>query len=93
MPKKFDPDKDECLAEVGRKQTAKGEIVCRVLSYDGGSPKVQLNRTYTTKEGEERFSNLGRVTGEELSDVASLLEEARTWFVENEQDAPEAATG
>jgi hypothetical protein len=92
MPKKFDPDKDECLAEVGRVETTKGEIVCRVMSYDGNDPKVQLNRTYRNKDGEERFANLGRLTGEEIPGVANLLEEARVWLVENE-DAPEAAAG
>lgn len=90
MPKKFDPDKDECLAEVGRVQTPRGEILCRVMSYDGGDPKVQLNRTYRTKENEERFNNLGRLTGEEIPGVANLLEEARVWLVENEEEPAEA---
>jgi len=91
MPKKFDPDKDECLAETGRVETPKGHIVARVLSYDGNDPKVQLNRIYRNKEGEERFANLGRLTGEEIGSVVELLEGARTWLVEN--DADEAATG
>jgi hypothetical protein len=83
--KKFDPDKDEVLAEVGRVDTNKGAIVCRIISYDGNAPKVQLNRTYTNKDNEERFANLGRLSGDELRDVLDLLEEARAWFVENDQ--------
>lgn len=81
--KKFDPDKDEVLAEIGRVEGARNSIVCRVVSYDGADAKVQLNRVYTAKDGEERFTNLGRVAADDLQGVIDLLDEARAWFTEN----------
>jgi hypothetical protein len=88
MPKStFDKDKDETLAEIGRIDTAKGQIVCSIMSYNGGASKVSLNRTY--KKGEEdRFASLGRLAGDEVTGVIGLLEDALQYLQEN-GDAPE----
>jgi hypothetical protein len=87
MPRaKFDPELDETVAEIGRMDTPKGEIVCKIVAYNGGASKVDLKRTY--KKGEdERFASLGRLAGEEITGVIDLLEKAMDWMQEN-GDAP-----
>jgi hypothetical protein len=80
---KFDPQKDETLAEIGRVDGPKGELVCSIMSYNGGDAKVALVRSYKNAKGEERLSSLGRLVGEEIGGVIGLLEDARQWLEDN----------
>ena len=80
---KFDPEKDETLAEIGRVSGPKGDIVCSIVSYNGGDAKVQLGRSYSNAKGEERHYSLGRLLGEEIGGVIGLLEDARQWLEDN----------
>jgi hypothetical protein len=73
---KYDSAKDEVLAEVGKIEGEKTDIVVRLVSYDGAPAKLAINRSYETKKGEERVSALGRVTYEEAMELLPLVNKA-----------------
>jgi hypothetical protein len=57
----FDTDKDHEIAHVGEVEEGDSTIHVSVRSYDGGDPKVSVTRTFTKKDGTERFGKLGRI--------------------------------
>ena len=75
MPK-YDPEKDKVTHEVGEVPTEAGSIVVRVFSYNGGEPKVGVNRTWLDNNGDQKFKNLGRLTRDEADALAPLLTQA-----------------
>ena len=77
----YDASKDVVVKELGTIETGTraGDIVVRVVSYDGGAKKVLVARTGVSKKtGQAWFTpKLGRLTGEELDALLPLLAKAR----------------
>ncbi|PIN87431.1 hypothetical protein COV12_03830 [Candidatus Woesearchaeota archaeon CG10_big_fil_rev_8_21_14_0_10_32_24] len=48
-----------------------------VMSYNEGTPKLQLGRQNKRADGELSFSKLGRLTKEEVEKILPLMEKAK----------------
>lgn len=79
----YDASKDKVVKEIGAIETGTmaGDIVVRVVSYNGGANKVLVARTGVSKKtGETWFTpKLGRLTGEELDALLPLITKARKY--------------
>ena len=51
-------------------------VTVGVFSYNGGEPKLQLSRENLNANEEWRFAKLGRMTKEEVQEVAPLIVKA-----------------
>lgn len=75
----FDESKDALIAHVGI-VPAEGEkglaITVDVKAYNGGAPKIRLNRTGAKKDGEAYTSKLGSIDAREARALADLLPKA-----------------
>jgi hypothetical protein len=92
MPKtNYDPEKDITIAEVAEIESEDGNITIRVMQYNGGTPKVALNRKYYTRKGEVRTKALGRLTEADLKGLGSALSKAKKALTEASQKPEEAS--
>jgi hypothetical protein len=71
--RQFDLQKDERLRTDRVESDGSGHIEVHVARYDGGPIKIGLARTYTTRDGEVRYSKLGRMTVAEAGRVVHVL--------------------
>lgn len=58
----------------------KSRITVSVLSYNHGTPKLQISRETKSAAGEYSFARLGRMTKEELEKVMPLMEKAKKFL-------------
>ncbi len=72
----YDPDKDECVAEIGETDVKDTLIRVSLWSYGGGPTKVGVIRVFTKKNGSEGTRPIGRMTKDELEAVMPLLHNA-----------------
>lgn len=72
----FDKSLDkELFGEEAKFETSK--IRVSVMSYNEGTPKLQLSReNLNPEDGEYRWSKLGRMTKQEVEAVKPLIEKA-----------------
>lgn len=89
MPRQssYDPEKDKLITEVGEVESEDGNLIVCVMAYNGGTPKVAINRQYFTRKGEARTKSPGRITEAELKDLVPLLTKARKALTEKAQGA------
>ncbi len=59
---------------------ARSRITVAVLSYNEGTPKVQISRENKLASGEYTFAKLGRMAKEEVEKVIPLLEKAKGYL-------------
>jgi hypothetical protein len=78
MSSDFDDSKDTLVAHVGTVPAENGSVAITVdvKSYDGGPPKIRLNRTGTKKDGSAFTGKLGSIDAREARALASLLPKA-----------------
>ena len=57
-------------------ETELDRLTISVFSYNKGLKKMQISRTSKDKEGELKFSKLGRLTKEEVEGILPLIQEA-----------------
>lgn len=79
----YDAAKDVVVKELGILETGTraGDIVVRVVSYDGGAKKLLIARTGTNKAGESWFTpKLGRLTGDEVAALLPLITKAQKYL-------------
>lgn len=72
----YDPDKDECVGEVGDAEVGDTTLRVSLWSYGGGPTKVGVIRVFTKKSGAEGTRPIGRMTKDELEAVMPLLQDA-----------------
>ncbi|MBW2998300.1 hypothetical protein KY321_02060 [Candidatus Woesearchaeota archaeon] len=53
------------------------KIVVSIMSYNDGTPKLQISREKADAEGNFRFAKLGRMTKEEVEKVLPAIEKAK----------------
>lgn len=82
----YDPEKDKVLTEVGEVNSDDGDLLVRVMAYNGGSPKVAINRRFFTRKGEERTKSPGRLTEADLKGLIPLLSKAKKALSEATQE-------
>ncbi|MBS3121850.1 hypothetical protein J4434_03130 [Candidatus Woesearchaeota archaeon] len=71
----FDPNLDKSLfAEA--KEMEKSRITVSVLSYNNGTPKLQITRENKNAAGEYQFAKLGRMTKEEIAVILPIIQKA-----------------
>ncbi|MCM8814031.1 MAG: hypothetical protein NC924_08900 [Candidatus Omnitrophica bacterium] len=75
----YDPQLDNCVFS----KTWEGELdkltVC-VYSYNSGPKKLQITRSSKDKQGEFRFSKLGRMTKQEVEAILPYIQEAMQYL-------------
>ena len=52
------------------------KLTVSVLSYNNGPKKLQISRENQTSPGDYKFSKLGRMTKEEIENIAPIIQEA-----------------
>ena len=76
----YDSDKDETIDSVELEcENDKNIITVSLKSYDGGDPKIALEKKYENKDGEWKSAKLGRLTIDEarkVNDALTLLLES-----------------
>ena len=87
----YDPEKDKLITEVGEVESEDGNLIVCVRAYNGGSPKVAINRQYFTRKGEARTKSPGRLTEADLKGLVPLLQKAKKALTEAVQE-PEKAS-
>jgi hypothetical protein len=55
-----------------------GVLSVKIMSYNEGTPKLQISRERRGKEGDLKFAKLGRLTKEEVANVLPLIQEAQS---------------
>ena len=58
----------------------KSKITVAALSYNNGTPKLQIGRENKNAAGELSFAKLGRMTKEEVEKVMPLMEKAKKFL-------------
>ena len=67
------PLKEYAPIDIGNENS----IVVKIMKYGDGSPKVSIQKTFTTKGGEERATGkLGRIEYETLVALNKVLQQA-----------------
>lgn len=61
----YDQNKDKVI-KVFTYEYEKGSLLFAITSYNGGSPKMQMSRTYEKKNEETGYAKPGRLTLEEM---------------------------
>lgn len=71
----FDPNLDK---EIWSENVMLGNqrLKVSVMSYNDGTPKMQIGRERMNKDGEATFAKLGRLTREEAEAVMPLMKKA-----------------
>lgn len=72
----YDEDKDVELAAIGEVEEGASILRVSVRAYGEGEKKVAIERSITTKSGDERRAKLGRILPESCRAVAALLVKA-----------------
>jgi hypothetical protein len=85
----YQASKDKVLLDVGSFDSAAGDkIVARIVSYDGGAPKLALLKLFETKAGKTKASPLGRVAVDDVPELVNLIASAqRKWAAANASPA------
>lgn len=71
----YDRDLDECLFSKSW-ESESDRLTVSVYSYNKGAKKLQIARENRNAQGELRFAKLGRMTGEEVTGILPLIQEA-----------------
>ena len=71
----FDPSLDKALFSESA-EFERSRITVSVMSYNEGTPKVQISREAKRASGEYSFAKLGRMTKEEVKAVMPLIQKA-----------------
>jgi hypothetical protein len=59
----FDPTKDKTIKETLVEADKEGNMIeLKLVSYDGGSEKVQISRFEVAEGGERKYRKLGRMS-------------------------------
>jgi len=70
----YDQNKDK-LIKLFEMKKEKSSLLCSVFSYDGGDPKVGFSRSFLKNDGSIGYSQLGRVTIDEIKFLKENIEE------------------
>ena len=79
----FDPELDKELFTETISVDAMFRLKVSVMSYNDGTPKIQISRERINKEGTATFAKLGRMTLEEIKGILPLVEKARDFMEKN----------
>jgi len=71
----YDSSLDECLYSKNWEYET-GRITVSIYSYNKGTKKLQITRENKDKEGNLRFTKLGRLFKEEAEKILPLIQEA-----------------
>lgn len=71
----YDASLDESLFSKSY-ETETERITVSVYSYNKGAKKLQITRENRDREGELRFTKLGRLSKEEITAILPLIQEA-----------------
>jgi len=71
----YDANLDESLFSKSY-ETETERITVSVYSYNKGAKKLQITRENRDREGELRFTKLGRLSKEEITAILPLIQEA-----------------
>lgn len=74
MGRGYDQSKDKLLKLFELKKD-KASVLCSVFSYDGGQPKLGMTRSYEQKDGTIGYSQIGRISLEEVTFLKEKLDE------------------
>jgi hypothetical protein len=81
----FDPNLDK---EIWSESVTLGgsRLKIAVMSYNDGTPKLQIGRERLNKEGEGTFAKLGRLTLEEVDAIIPLMQKAKEHLPAGEKE-------
>ena len=71
----FDESKDEILMGPVVAETDSAQFELKIVSYNGGEPKLQISRFSETEDGGRRYQKLGRTTRDEWDEIAEAAME------------------
>lgn len=66
----FDESKDKVLAGPVVAESDDARFELKIVSYDGGAPKLQVSRFSEREPGERRYQKMGRTTRDEWDAIA-----------------------
>lgn len=69
----YDPEKDKLIWSVSLDGDKKSKIFLSIHQYGDAQPKLGLAKKFFTREGEEKFKKLGRLTKEEVEKILGVL--------------------
>ena len=70
----YDQNKDK-LIKLFEMKKEKSSLLCSIFSYDGGSPKIGFSRSFLKNDGSVGYSQLGRVTVDEIKFLKENIDE------------------
>ncbi len=70
----YDESKDKIIKSFSL-DTEKDSLVMSLVSYNNGSPKLQITREFTKPNGDKSFGRMGRLTLEEVEFIRGNIEE------------------
>jgi len=70
----YDQNKDK-LIKLFELKKDKSDLLCSIFSYDGGSPKLGFTRSFLKADGSVGYSQLGRMTVDELKFLKENIDE------------------
>ncbi|MFH1867498.1 MAG: hypothetical protein ABH843_00880 [Candidatus Omnitrophota bacterium] len=73
----YDASLDQCLYKKAL-ETEQGRLNVCIYSYNNGPKKLQIARENRGKEGDFKFSKLGRITKDEAESLIPAIQEALT---------------
>ena len=79
----FDPTLDKELFGESVQVGDMFRLKVSVMSYNDGTPKLQISRERLNKEGEPNFAKLGRMTLDEVKAIMPLVEKAKEFMESN----------
>jgi len=56
--------------------TDTGKLSVKIMSYDGGTKKLQNSREVKDQEDKLKFAKLGRMTSTEVTEILPIIQEA-----------------
>lgn len=71
----FDPNLDKALFKE-EIEFENSIITVSIMSYNEGTPKLQVSRESKDAEGNRKFAKLGRMTKEEAQKVIPIMQDA-----------------
>ena len=74
--KLLDKEKFSKTVEFEKSEFEKTSIKVSVYVYDEGTPKVQISRENTGKDGTKKWVKLGRMNKQEVEAIIPFMEEA-----------------
>ena len=72
----FDPNLDKTIAS-DSVEFERCKITVSIMSYNDGTPKMQISRENKKADGEYSWAKLGRMTKEEVEAVIPLMEKLK----------------